>query len=261
MCQLKRLGIDEISLKKGQGQYIVVLVNLDPNKPRGFVQSRKQLEIREVLAGWGTQVLEQINEVSIDMSGNYKGLVTELLPNAVITVDRFPVMKVVNEELDAARRDVKKTIESLSDTTAKAQLKAALHQGKYVLLKSENDLTQEQQLKLAAIQQVSPLLARMHSLKEEFREIFETSQNWAEGTLKLLDWLASAKADFRKSVGTIVRWFGEITGYFERGTTNGVVEGINNKLKLIKRSGYGFRNFDNFQIRCFICWYLNETLA
>jgi len=61
-----------------------------------------------VLVSWGTQLLEQIDEVSMDMSGNYKGLVTELLPNAVITVDRFHVMKVVNEELDATRRDVKK---------------------------------------------------------------------------------------------------------------------------------------------------------
>jgi len=104
---LKRLGIDEIALKKGQGQYIV-LVNLDTNKPVGFVRSRKQLDIREVLASWGTQVLEQITEVSMDMSGNYTGLVTDLLPNADITVDRFHVMKVVNEELDAARRDVKK---------------------------------------------------------------------------------------------------------------------------------------------------------
>jgi transposase len=222
--------------------------------------NRKQIEIREVLASWGTQVLEQIDEVSMDMSGNYKGLVTQLLPNAVITVDRFHVMKVVNEELDAARRDVKKTVESLSDATAKAQLKAALNQSKYILLKSENDLTQEQQLKLEAIQQVSPL-ARMHSLKEEFREIFESSQNWADGTLSLLDWLASAKTGFRKSIGTISRWFGEIVGDFEQGTTNGVVEGINNKLKLIKRSGYGFRNFNNFQLRCLICWYFNTSSA
>lgn len=245
MSQLKRLGIDEIALKKGQGQYIVILVNLDTSKPIGFVQSRKQLDIREVLQRWGTQVLEQIVEVSIDMSGNYKGLVRELLPNAVITVDRFHVMKVVNEELELARINIKKAAESL-DTTAKKQLKATLHQSKYVLLKSKDDLTPEQQLKLEAIPQVSPLLARMHSLKEEFREIFESSQDWADGTLRLLDWLASAQADFKKSVGTISRWFGEIVGDFEQGTTNGVVEGINNKLKLIKRSGYGFRNFDNF---------------
>jgi len=57
------------------------------------------------------------------VSGNYKGLVTDLAPNADITVDRFH-MKVVNEELDAARRDVKKTTESLSDA-AKVQLKTA----------------------------------------------------------------------------------------------------------------------------------------
>jgi len=82
LCQLKRLGIDEIALKKGQGQYIVVN---GTNKPVGFVRSRKQLDIREVLASWGTQVLEQITEVSMDMSGNYKGLVTDLLPNADIT--------------------------------------------------------------------------------------------------------------------------------------------------------------------------------
>jgi len=76
----------------------------------------------------------------MDMSGNYKGLVTDL-PNAVITVDRFHVMKVVNEELDAARRDVKKAAESLSDTTAKVQLKTTLHQSKYVLLKQKKNLT------------------------------------------------------------------------------------------------------------------------
>lgn len=248
-------------MKKGQGQFIVVLVDLDTNKPVGFVKSRKQADISEVLDGWGTEVLNQIDEVSMDMSGNYKGLVSNLLPNADITVDRFHVMKLVNEELDLARRNIRKAAESLSEPTAKAKLKATLHQSKYILLKPEDDLTQQQQLKLEAIQQASPYLARMHRLKEEFREIFENSQDWADGTLKLLDWLASARADFQKSVGTISRWFGEIVGYFEQGTTNGVVEGINNKLKLIKRSGYGFRNFDNFQLRCLICWYLNDAPA
>jgi transposase len=187
LSQLKRLGIDEIAWKKGQGQYIVILVNLDTNKPIGFVQSRQQLDIREVLVSWGTQILEQIAEVSMDMSGNYKGLVTDLLPNAVITVDRFHVMKVVNEEFDSARKDLKKAAETLADETAKNQIKAALNRSKYVLLNSVENLTQAQQSKLEAIQQASPLLARMHCLKEEFREIFETAENWADGTLRLLE--------------------------------------------------------------------------
>lgn len=140
-------------------------------------------------------------------------------------------------------------------------VKTALNQSKYALLKPENDLSNKQKIKLEEIQAVSPLLARMHQEKEAFRAIFETAKNWADGTIRLLDWLAEAQKDFPKSVGTICRWFGEVTGYFEQRTTSGVVEGINNKLKLIKRSGYGFRNFDNFQLRCLICWNLDTSLA
>jgi len=100
----------------------------------------------------------------------------------------------------------------------------------------------------------------MHKQKEEFRTIFETALDWADGTLRLLDWLAEAQGIFQKSVGTICRWFGEVTGYFESGTTSGAVESINN-VKADKRSGYGFRNFDNFQLRCLICWNLDTSSA
>lgn len=70
--QLKRLGIDEISLVKRQGKFIVVLVDLDTHKLVGLVSSRTQSEIEKVMREWGEKVLEQIEEVSIDMSGNYK---------------------------------------------------------------------------------------------------------------------------------------------------------------------------------------------
>ena len=73
LSSLKRLGIDEISMRKGQGDYIVVLVDLDQRLPLGFAPSRKQADISKVLEGWGESVLRQIIEVSIDMSGNYKG--------------------------------------------------------------------------------------------------------------------------------------------------------------------------------------------
>ena len=67
-------------------------------------------------------------------------------------------------------------------------------------------------------------------------------------------WLSKAKKHFPISQKTIIRWIDEIIAYFDNGTTSGVVEGINNKLKLIKRSGYGFRNFENFRVRCLLHW-------
>ena len=101
----------------------------------------------------------------------------------------------------------------------------------------------------------------MHRLKEDFRDIFESSDSWANGTLRLLDWLTEASEYFTKSYGTIIRWFGEITAYFEHPISNGIVEGINNKLKLIKRSAFGFHNFDNFKLRCLLPWKFKSRLA
>ena len=101
----------------------------------------------------------------------------------------------------------------------------------------------------------------MHSLKEDFHNLFEDNKNVVTGTLELINWLKKAEPYYQRSVQTIKRWFGEIVGYFERRTTSGVVEGINNKLKLIKRSGFGFRNFRNFEIRALLSWHYPINLA
>ena len=101
----------------------------------------------------------------------------------------------------------------------------------------------------------------MHQQKESFRNIFETAKDWADGVFQLIDWMKNAQENFQDSVATIGRWFGEIVNYFDSRTTSGAVEGINNRLKLIKRSGYGFRNFDNFRLRCLMCWHLDLNSA
>lgn len=261
LSQLKRLGMDEIALRKGQEDYLTVLVDLDRRVPIGFVHSRKHKDIKEVLKGWGVEVLSQIIEVSIDLSGNYRGLVQKLMPDANIIADRFHVMKLVGEELNTAIINAKKANELVEDEAEKARIKDAFKQSKYAILKPEENLTERQRLKLEEIKKVSPLLAEMHRQKEAFRNIFETAKDWSEGTFRLLDWLADAETNFDKSVATIKRWLSEVVGYFDNHTTSGAVEGINNRLKLIKRLGYGFRNFGNFALRCLICWHLDVSSA
>lgn len=228
VSNLKRLGIDEISLVKGQGKFIVVLVDLESHKLVGLVAERKQSEIEQVMLKWGEKVLAQIEEVSIDMTGNYKSLVQKICPNAEITVDRFHVTKMVHEELNKARIEQKKTAELLK-SQKRAKLFASLKGSKYTLLKAENKLSNQQKEKLQQVKEASPLLAIMHSLKEELHQIFSESQSLGEGTLKVIDWLNKAQNYYKKSVSTIKRWLPFILGYFEKRTTNGIVEGINNK--------------------------------
>jgi transposase len=69
-------------------------------------------------------------------------------------------------------------------------------------------------------------LGIIHSLKSEFHELFEKSKYLGEGILNLMDWLKKAQLYYRNSVPTIRRWFAEVVGYFEKRTTNGIVEVI-----------------------------------
>lgn len=260
---LKRLGIDEIALVKGKGNYCAVLVDLDTSKLIAILRGRTQEIIKETLVEWGTEILEQIEEVSIDLWQGYKSLVTELIPNAQVVADRFHVMTQITQELDTQRKREKRNIEELikqeklaSKKSEYEQILEGLKNSKYPLLKNEDSLSEEQMHKLIQVKSLSPLLKAMHELKEKIRKVFNKTNDWYTGVFKLGMWLSKAKKYFPKSNNTIIRWFDEIIAYFDNGTTSGRVEGINNKLKLIKRSGYGFRNFDNFRVRCLLNWHL-----
>ena len=207
---LKRLGIDEIAMIKGQGNYYAVLVDIDLGKMIGIVEKRTEEALIEYLKDWGEDVLGQIIEVSMDMWMGYKNVAKKLMPQA---------------------------------------------QSKYLLLKNEENLKEKEKKKLKEVFKISSLLGEMHKLKEGFREIFEKNTDWEGGLSALTDWMKEAMLYFPKSCGTIRRWLDEITAYFDNGTTQGTVEGINNKLKLIKRRGYGFRSCKNFSLRCFLTWH------
>jgi transposase len=259
--ELKRLGIDEIAVIKGKGNYCAVLIDLEKSKLIGILAGRKQEEIREVLLGWGKEVLEQIEEVSIDLWKGYRNLVRDLMPNAQVVADRFHVMAQINKELDAHRKREKRQVEDLIKKAESSEEKAdqekvleGLKKSKYVLLKNESDINEEQKAKLMQVKDVSSTLKSRHELKEEIRRIFEQANNWLVGLWQLGRWLSGAKKYFPDSQNTIIRWLDEIIAYFDYKTTSGVVEGINNKLKLIKRSAYGFRNFENFRVRCLLTW-------
>jgi transposase len=234
-----RLGIDEIAERKGRKAYDLVLYDLDAGVPIDVLEHRTQAELRAYLAALPRLARQQITEVCIDMWRPYATVVAEELSHARLVVDRFHVMKVVNADLKSLKNAVKKELPE----DAKA-----CH---YPLLKNETDLTDQQKDILDHVYHASPLLKKAHQLKEAFRKVFEKEQTIEQGQNALRRWLKKAKKAklFVDAVKTIENWFEPITNYFAQRTTNGPAEGINNKIKLIKRMAYGFRNFANFRLR------------
>ncbi|MHC5729501.1 MAG: transposase, partial [Nostoc sp.] len=183
---LKRLGLDEIALIKGKGNYCAVLVDLDTSKLITVLSDvydglrlRTQEIIKKTFMEWGTELLEQIKEVSIDLWRGYKSLVIELMPNAQVVADRFHVMTQINKELDTQRKREKRNVEDFikksklaSDKAEYEQILEGLKNSKYPLLKNEDNLNDQQVNKLIQVKNVSPVLKVMHVLKEKIRKIF-----------------------------------------------------------------------------------------
>lgn len=234
-----RVGIDEIAERKGKQSYDLVVYDLDAGIPIEVLENRTQAELLAYLNALPLQVLQRITEVCIDMWRPYATVVTSVLSHARLVVDRFHVMKVVNNDLNTLKKAVKK---DLPDDAK------ACH---YPLLKNEQDLTEKQQNILEQVYVASPQLKEAHQLKEEFRQIFEADNTVEQGQKSLQGWLKKAEKAklFSDAVKTIKNWFQPITNYFAQRTTNGPAEGINNKIKVIKRMAYGFRNFANFRVR------------
>jgi transposase len=159
---LKKLGIDEIALIKGQGNYCAVLIDLETSKLITILKGRTQEEIEPILNSWGSEVLEEIEEVSIDLWKGYKNLVKKLMPNAQVVADRFHVMVQVNKELDTERkREIRQIIEASKKTKSvkKGRLprKIRWNKGQQVfLLKNEECLNEKQKLKLISLTKVCP---------------------------------------------------------------------------------------------------------
>ena len=252
--ELKRLGIDEISQLKGGKNYAAVLVDLDKRKPIALLEKRNKEVIAKYLLSLGYEILEQIEEVSIDLWIPYKSVVEELLPNAQIVADRFHVMKQINEELDGRRKKEKREIKKIKNKKTRQEKELVIKHSKYPLLKKKEKLNKNEKDKLKEVNKLLPELMKMYEKKEELRDIFESQITGDEGFDKMVEWLKSSHQYFPKSCQTIRRWIDEILAYFDHRTTQGAVEGINQKIKLIKRRAYGLTNFDNFRRRVLLNW-------
>jgi transposase len=220
-----------------------------------LLEKRNKAVIAEYLSTLGSEVLNQIEEVSIDLWMPYKSLIQEMMPYAQVVADRFHVMKQINQELDARRKQEKRAAEKIKNRQKREERLAGLTHSKYPLLKKKQSLNDEEKTKIDSLQIIAPHLGEMYRCKEAIRDIFENQITSDEALDKFLEWTQTAYKLFPKSCRTISKWIDEILAYFDHRTSQGIVEGINQKIKLIKRRAYGLTNFNSFRRRVLLNWY------
>ena len=159
-------------------------------------------------------------------------------PGARIVFDRFHVQRRASDALDEVRR----ALVRLVGLTEKGR---AIKHSRIALLKNPWNLTRKEKRKLSDLQRTNLLLYRAFLLKETLARAMDDKQP-GHARRALEDWLAWASRSrlkpFVKAAHTIRQHFEGIVAYFEERLTNGLVEGINNKLRMIARRAFGFHS-------------------
>ena len=242
---VRRLGIDEIAARKGHGQFRLVLVDLDSHAVVEQLPDRTQETLRTYLQQWTPEQRAAVVEVAVDFWAAYHRVAAELLPQARVVGDRFHVQKHLNDAVNTTRRTVQRQLPAAD--------REFVGEWRGVLLRNEEDLGAEEWIALAAIKSSIAELERVHTLKEEWRAIFNAPLARPVAAEQVSAWLAAAwrsgVAALEDFADFVDRWREPILNYFVARTTSGIVEGLNNKIKLIKRQAFGFGNDGHFRLR------------
>jgi len=247
---VRAICFDEITLHRGHGKFVLVISAPELGLVLDVLEDRSKENLLKWLDERGSEWCAAVKIACSDMWDAYQEAAEQKLLNARRVVDRFHVMKNLNEALTKARRAVQKD----ADETTKEILKGC----RWLLVKNQENLTKEQQKKLTHMLEASSELKSCYELKEAFRDLFNQNLTYQAAEKRLLRWIAKVEATSFKAlksfVNTLRNWWEQILNYFDGRYNNGFAEGVNLKIKMLNRRGYGYRNFSSFRLHVLVAF-------
>jgi transposase len=235
---LRRIGIDEISYKKGH-RYLTIVVDHDTGRLVWAAVGRDKATLNAFFDLLGEQRCKRIKLVSADAAEYIGGVVATRCPKATLCIDGFHTVQWATEALDEVRREVWR----LAREAGWDQLAKDLKGSRYALWKNPEDLTENQERKLAWIAKVNAPLYRAYLMKEQLREIIKVKGS--KGVEKLDDWLAwTARCRIPAFVelGRKIRKNrAGIEAALRHDLSNALIESTNTKLRVLHRMAFGFK--------------------
>jgi len=252
---LGTLGMDEIALKKGHRDYVVIVTARLKNGRivlLGVLENRQKDTVIEFLRSIPEQLKRSIVSACCDMYEGYTEAIREELPHVRLVIDRFHVARAYRDGLDTLRKaELKRLKRELSVQEYKA-LKGSM----WALRKEKQGLTPEERKTLRRLFRLSPDLKTAYLLQNRLTAIFEEQLSLSAAQAKIKRWIvAVAKSGLRcfdRFISTLARWWNEILNYFVERETSGFVEGFNNKIKVLKRRSYGITNLKRLFQRIYL---------
>jgi transposase len=240
-ANLRRIGIDEISYKRGH-KYLTVVVDHDTGVLLWAHPGRDQRTLEKFFDRLGEDRCAKITLVSADAAEWIANVIADRCRNAELCLDPFHIVQWATAALDEVCREVWNAARRNGQKAVAKELKNA----RYALWKNPEDLTARQGAKLASIAATNQRLYRAYLLKEQLRQVF--ALKGADGIALLDRWLKWARRcripSFMKLAKSITGHRAGIQAALTHGLSNARVESVNTKLRLLTRIAFGFRSPD-----------------
>ena len=244
---IEAIGVDEVAYSKGH-QYMTLVYQIDNKRKRliAVIKDRKTSSLEGFFEEMGTSWCEKIKVACSDMWRPYLKVIADKLPNALNILDRFHIVKKLNEAVNKVR------IEEVKNLKAE-HYEPVMTGAKYCFLKRSENLTDKQSTQLSELLRYDLKTVRAYCLKEAFDVFWKyNSPYWAHWFMK--KWctrvMRSRLDPMKKFVKTLRNHEHLLMNYFKANKqySSGIVEGLNLRVNLCMRKAYGYRSFELLQV-------------
>ena len=236
------IGIDEISRRKGH-KYVTMVYDLTRMRLIWSGEGRSKETLRKFFEEWGEERTCAIQAFCLDMWKPYADVIDEQAPGAIKVFDKFHIVKHLLDAVDKVRKEEAARLKEIDPELLKKT--------RYIWLKNPWNLTEGQHVRLSDLVKLNLKINRAYILKENFRDLW--GYTYPGNAEKFLDgwiWMAthSRLEPLRDFAWMLKRHKEGILNYFKSRISNGAVEGMNRKAKVVSQRAYGYRTFATFQL-------------
>ncbi len=244
--KVTQLGVDETSRAKGH-DYVSLFVDLSARRTVFVTEGKGAETISAFIQDFKTHQGSPTNitDVSIDMSPAFIKGITENLPDAQITFDKYHIMKIINTAVDKVRK-------------AEVKIQDILCGQKYIFLKNRKNLTQSQLAALKYIESMPKInlkTMRAYHIRENFQQIYEEIDRagFVAALKKWYFWATHSRIkEIIEAAKTIKKHWAGIVRWYNSRINNGILEGINGLVQAPRAKARGYRTVKNFKIMIYL---------
>ena len=240
---LHTIGIDEISNRKGHKDFVAIISAKDKYGNLNILavlDNRKKQTVLDFLDSIPDHLKKTVQSVCTDMYDGFVNAAIEVFGQQKVVVDRYHVAKLYRKPLDDLRIKEMARLKSELASEEYSKLKDMM----WILRKQHECLTEADKDKLALLYKHSPVLKKAHSYALKLTHIFNTHCSRKSAMANINRWINKVQKSeitcFDGFINTLEKYKGSIANYFKARKNSGFVEGLNNKIKVIKRRCYGF---------------------